>query len=96
MAGTTSNGATGQLPIKSEATTVTNKGRTGLSRRQWTLIGITVLLNVLFFSSLLCIFTQVYQIVDDPGDSANIASEVLTLVSVSVQIYNAWSLLTTQ
>ncbi|KAF1968748.1 hypothetical protein BU23DRAFT_572144 [Bimuria novae-zelandiae CBS 107.79] len=81
MAGRIGSGATGQLPLKLEAIATTKKVRNRHPRSQRTLIGITALLNVLLFSSLLCIFNQIYQIVDDAGDKSSIAAEVLTLTS---------------
>lgn len=71
-----------QLP-KSEATPIVIKINTKFSRRQWTLIAITVLLHVLLWSSVCTLITSLYLIAADPGDTTNIPSEVLTLASVS-------------
>lgn len=75
-----------QLPVKLEVTARTAKVLDKRSRRQWTLIGVTAVLNVLFFSSFLCIFASIYEIADDPSDTTNIASEVLTITSVSGKV----------
>lgn len=82
MAESTSSGAFGQLPAKVEASTTPNLSQARVTRRQWTLIAITGLLNVLFVCSIMCIIVQIYQIVSDPNDPSNIASEILTITSV--------------
>ena len=82
MAESIGSGVSGQLPAKVEASTIPNLTRARVTRRQWTLIAITGLLNVLFVCSIMCIIVQVYQIVSDPDDSSNIASEILTITSV--------------
>ncbi|KAF2685088.1 hypothetical protein K458DRAFT_20116 [Lentithecium fluviatile CBS 122367] len=82
MAGSdSSSGEASQLPKEPDAATATIKINTKLPRRQLTLIAITVLLNVLLWSSLICLITTVYQIASRPGDTTNIPSEVLTLTS---------------
>ena len=86
MASLPTGGIAEQLPVKLEVTTRTTNVLDKLPRRQWTLIAVTAVLNVLFFSSFMCIIAQIYEIVDDPGDTTNIASEVLTLTSVSGKV----------
>jgi len=86
MAASNSSGGAGQLPKDSEAMTSTFKVNTNIPRRQLTLIAITVLLNVLLWTSLVCIVTTVYQIGVRPDDTTNIPSEVLTLTSVSASL----------
>lgn len=86
MAGSYSSGGEGsQRPSKSEAlTTITIKINTKIPRRQLTLVAITVLLNVLLWSSLICLITTVFQIASEPDDTTNIPSEVFTLTSVCI------------
>jgi hypothetical protein len=54
----------------------------GIPRRKVTLICITLLLNVLIWSAIICLVTSLYQIISDPRDTTNIAPVVLTLTSV--------------
>ncbi|OAG04445.1 uncharacterized protein CC84DRAFT_793057 [Paraphaeosphaeria sporulosa] len=81
MAESIGGGAPGQLPAKVEASAIPNLSCARVTRRQWTLIAITGLLNVLFVCSVLCIIVQIYEIVSDPDDSTNVASEILTFIS---------------
>ncbi|KAF2448758.1 hypothetical protein P171DRAFT_352429 [Karstenula rhodostoma CBS 690.94] len=81
MAESTGGGAFGQLPAKVEASAIPSLSRAKVTRRQWTLITITGLLNVLCICSVLCIIVQIHQIVSDPDDSTNVASEILTFTS---------------
>jgi hypothetical protein len=83
MAASHSSDGAGQLSKEPETTTSTFKIYTKLPRRQLTLIAITVLLNVLLWTSLICLVTTVHQIAVRPDDTTNIPSEVLTLTSVS-------------
>jgi hypothetical protein len=76
------NGA-GQLPNTAEKRSTPGNAFVRVPRRKFTLITITILLNVLHWSSFTCIFTSVYQIIATPGDRTSIPSEVLTLLSVS-------------
>ncbi|KAH7135122.1 hypothetical protein B0J11DRAFT_547156 [Dendryphion nanum] len=52
-----------------------------LPRRQLTLIGITVCLNVLLWSSVFVVVTTVYLVVADPDDTTSIPTHVLSLSS---------------
>ncbi|KAF1935609.1 hypothetical protein EJ02DRAFT_120007 [Clathrospora elynae] len=61
-----------------------------ITRRQLTLIAITVLLNLLLWSSLICLATSIYQIVSDPKDMTNIAPVVLTSTSALATIAYAF------
>lgn len=76
-------GRAGQLPIIDEKREIPSKPYTGVPRRKITLITITILLNILHWSSLICVFTSIYQIAATPDDKTSIPSEVLTLLSVS-------------
>jgi len=57
---------------------------TRLSRRLFTLVTITILLNTLLWSSVLCLGSSIYQVASDSHDVTNIAPVVLTSISVSV------------
>jgi hypothetical protein len=83
-----------QLPVKLEASTIHSWRRARVTRRQGTLITITGLLNTLLVCSLLCIVVQIYQIVSDPDDSTNVASEILTFTSVRFEGRSCKGLLT--
>jgi len=67
--------------------TKTVKTNLRIPRRKVTLICITLLLNVLLWSAIICLVTSLYQIISDPQDMTNVAPVVLTLTSVC-----AWSL----
>lgn len=82
MAESTGGGTSGRLPAKLETLAIPNLSLARVTRRQRTLIVVTGLLNILFVCSVLCIIVQIYQIVSDPDDSTNVASEVLTFTSV--------------
>ncbi|KAH4338047.1 hypothetical protein HBH98_214100 [Parastagonospora nodorum] len=79
-------GRAGQLPIIDEKREVSGKPYTRVPRRKITLITITILLNILHWSSLICVFTSIYQIAATPDDKTSIPSEVLTLLSAFVTI----------
>ncbi|KAH7396196.1 hypothetical protein BKA66DRAFT_259519 [Pyrenochaeta sp. MPI-SDFR-AT-0127] len=57
-----------------------------IPRRKLTLITITLLLNILLWSSLVCLATSFYQVASDPKDMTNIALVVLTSTSALVTI----------
>ncbi|KAF2021138.1 hypothetical protein BU24DRAFT_446225 [Aaosphaeria arxii CBS 175.79] len=63
-----------------EASKISNPIRT-LPRRQLTLIGVTVCLNILLWSSIFVLITSFYVIASDPTDTTNIPTHVLTLLS---------------
>jgi hypothetical protein len=54
-----------------------------ISRRKLNLVAITILLNILLWSSIICLIASIYQIASDPGDATNVAPVVLTSTSVS-------------
>jgi len=83
MAQPSYDGRPEQVPYKPKGITAF-KLHTKIPRRQLTLVTITSLLNILLLSALLCIFSALYQVASDPGDTESTASEVLTLVSVSL------------
>ncbi|KAL6702623.1 hypothetical protein ACN47E_001292 [Coniothyrium glycines] len=58
-----------------------------IPRRKLTLISITLLLNVLFWSSIFCVIASIFQAVADPNDTTNIAPVVLTLTSAFATIF---------
>jgi hypothetical protein len=84
MAGSESSDGADQLPKKSEGRPTTIKIHTKRSRRQLTLIAITLLLNVLLWTSIICFIIAIYQFASDAKDTNSIPSKVLTLTSVSV------------
>lgn len=62
-----------------EKTTGTRARRT---RRKLCLVVITILLNVLLYSALLCIAASVYQIISDPRDTSIYTQVALDTTSV--------------
>ncbi|PVI00961.1 hypothetical protein DM02DRAFT_671640 [Periconia macrospinosa] len=82
MAGVDGSGSEAALvPTGAEDSDTTTKPSSKLSRRKWTLLAITTLLNVLLWSSLISCGVTVYQIVSDIQDTSNLTSEVFTLTS---------------
>jgi hypothetical protein len=61
--------------------------RIKIPRRKITLIAITLLLNVLHWGSLICLFASIYQIASTPNDRTSIPSETLSLTSVSYTVH---------
>jgi len=59
---------------------------TRLSRRLFTLVTITILLNTLLWSSVLCLGSSIYQVASDSHDVTNIAPVVLTSISALATI----------
>jgi hypothetical protein len=68
-----------KLEPKTNAIDITIK----IPRRKLNLVTITFLLNVLLWSSLICLITSIYQLASDPKDTTNITPVVLTSISVS-------------
>ncbi|KAF2827135.1 hypothetical protein CC86DRAFT_406356 [Ophiobolus disseminans] len=82
MAGSDSNSSRAeQLREKIEKTSIAINISIKIPRRKVTLITITLLLNVLHWSSIICLTTSIYQIASNPDDSISVPSEVLTLTS---------------
>ena len=80
------NGSSGAEPPHSD---IEDKSKTisiniNVPRRKLTLIAITSLLNILLWSSVICIATSVYQVASDPRDITNIAPVVMTMTSVGI------------
>lgn len=69
-----------KIAKKSKAITIT----INTPRRKLTLITITLLLNILHYSALACLFTSVWQLIIAPNDTTSLPSEILTLISVSI------------
>ena len=90
MAELTGGGATEQMPVKVEVTAIPYWSLARVTRRQWTLIAITGLLNVLFGCSLLCIIVQIYQMVSDSNDLSNVVSDILTFTTVRFEGRGTW------
>ncbi|KAF1848092.1 uncharacterized protein K460DRAFT_384303 [Cucurbitaria berberidis CBS 394.84] len=72
----------GKFEIKTIAINISIK----VPRRKFTLITISFLLNVLLWSSLICLGISIYQVASDPKDTNNIAPVVLTSTSALVTI----------
>jgi hypothetical protein len=70
-------------PGKVEKKTIAINISIKIPRRKVTLFIITLLLNVLHWSSIVCLITSIYQIATGSDDTTSIPSEVLTLTSVS-------------
>ncbi|KAH7413668.1 hypothetical protein DE146DRAFT_2515 [Phaeosphaeria sp. MPI-PUGE-AT-0046c] len=75
-----------QLPTATEKKQVNNTPPTRIPRRKLTLITITLLLNILHWSSFVCASTAIYQIASTPDDRTSLPSEILTLLSAFVTI----------
>ncbi|KAF1830515.1 hypothetical protein BDW02DRAFT_98406 [Decorospora gaudefroyi] len=84
MAGSDSNGSKAGRPLNK----LKRKTRAidTIPRRKLTLITITLLLNILLWSSFVCLVVCVYQIASDPKDTSNIAPVVLTTTSALATI----------
>lgn len=85
MAGSESGSSRADLPAsrsQDRPTIVDDNAR--LPRRMFTLLAITVLLNTLLWSSVVCFGSSIYQVASDPHDVTNIAPVVLTSISVGV------------
>lgn len=82
MAASDNSDGAGEPPTELEATARTLELTPRYPRRQVTLVAITVLLNVLLWSSLICLATTIYQIAARPDDTTNIPSAVLLITSV--------------
>ncbi|RII21877.1 hypothetical protein CUC08_Gglean001046 [Alternaria sp. MG1] len=74
-----------EQPLTSSETK-TVKTSLRIPRRKVTLICITLLLNVLLWSAIICLVTSLYQIISDPQDITNVAPVVLTLTSALTTI----------
>ncbi|CAI6299003.1 unnamed protein product [Periconia digitata] len=81
MAGSDHSSEATQLPEKPEGEVIVTKTYTKLPRRQWTLIAVTALLHVLLWSSSMSLGVTIFQLVSDPNDTTNLASQTLTLTS---------------
>ncbi|KAF1918797.1 hypothetical protein BDU57DRAFT_120616 [Ampelomyces quisqualis] len=79
------NSATEQLPTTVEKSRKSNS-RVKIPRRKFTLITITLLLNILHLGSFVCLFTSIYLIAATPNDKTSIPSEVLTILSAFATI----------
>ncbi|KAF2024378.1 hypothetical protein EK21DRAFT_104688 [Setomelanomma holmii] len=84
MAGSnSSSGGSTKLPsTKNEKKTGAINITVNIPRRKLTLVTITLLLNILHYSALACLFTTVWQISVAPKDATSLPSEILTLISI--------------
>jgi hypothetical protein len=84
MAGSDTSSSEAKQPLnKIESKTNAIDISIKIPRRKLNLVTITILLNVLLWSSLICLIASIHQIVSDPGDATNVAPVVLTSTSVS-------------
>jgi hypothetical protein len=74
-----------QLPEKKEKKAIAINISVKIPRRKATLITITLLLNILHWSSIVCLSTSIYHIASHPNDYTSMPSEVLTSASVSLR-----------
>jgi hypothetical protein len=75
-------GGAGQQPAKKDPKNDAIRINVKIPRRKVTLITITLLLNILHWSSIICLFASIYQITSSPHDVTSIPSETMTLTSV--------------
>jgi hypothetical protein len=73
----------GQQRAKKDLKNDTIRINIKIPRRKVTLITITLLLNILHWSSIICLFASIYQFTSSPHDATSIPSETMTLTSVS-------------
>lgn len=71
-----------QEPIITEPKIVAVKMGTPAPHRQLSLLTITIILNTLLWSSIICAIIALFQIASDSKDHSNLLPGVLTLVSV--------------
>jgi hypothetical protein len=75
-------GRAGQQLAKKDPQNDTIRIDIKIPRRKVTLITITLLLNILHWSSIICLFASIYQFTSSPHDTTSIPSETMTLTSV--------------
>ena len=71
-----------QQPTATEPKLVAFKISTPAPHRQYSLLAITIILNILLWSSVICSIIALFQIASDSKDGSNTLPGVLTLVSV--------------
>lgn len=76
-------------PPATELESVAVKIKNPAPQRQLSLLAITIILNILLWSSVLCAIIALFQIASDSTDHSNILPGVLTLVSVSYSKFSA-------
>lgn len=65
-----------------QASTTTTETHLKGTRRKISLVFITVILNILLWSAIVCIAASLYQIVSDPFNTSSYAQVALTIISV--------------
>lgn len=70
-------------PLPTEAKLVALKIKNPPPQRQLSLLAISIILNTLLWSSVVCAIVALFQLASDSTDHTNILPGVLTLVSVS-------------
>ncbi|EMD92352.1 hypothetical protein COCC4DRAFT_69719 [Bipolaris maydis ATCC 48331] len=69
-----------------QASTTTTETHLKGTRRKISLVFITVILNILLWSAIVCIAASLYQIVSDPFNTSSYAQVALTIISALVTI----------
>lgn len=72
-----------QQPAATESKLVAFRISAPAPHRQFSLLGITIILNTLLWSSILCAIIALFQIASDSRDHSNVLPGVLTLISAS-------------
>lgn len=72
-----------EQPAETEPKLVAFKISAPAPHRQFSLLAITIILNTLLWSAVVCAVIALFQIASDSTDHSNILPGVLTLVSVS-------------
>ena len=65
-----------------QSSTTTTEARSKGTRRKISLVFITVILNILLWSAIICIAASLYQIISDPFNTSSYAQVALTIISV--------------
>jgi hypothetical protein len=87
MARSSRSSSGAEPPVKFELKTNAVNISIRIPHRKLTLLTITLLLNTLLWSSIICIIACIFQVVSDPDDKTNIAPVVLTLTSVGTDLH---------
>jgi hypothetical protein len=70
-----------------QSSTKTTDTRLKGTRRKLSLVLITIVLNVLLWSALICIAASLYQIISDPFNTSSYAQVTLTIISVCELVF---------
>ncbi|EUC46785.1 hypothetical protein COCMIDRAFT_91997 [Bipolaris oryzae ATCC 44560] len=69
-----------------QSSTTTTEAHLKGTRRKISLVFITVILNILLWSAIICIAASLYQIISDPFNTSSYAQVALTIISALVTI----------